>query len=72
MQFINHPLKHIHSLFLTREIAESEASHLIISADNDKDGKLSVEEIVTNYDVFVGSEATSFGEQLKTHLTDEL
>lgn len=44
------------------EIAQNEATHLITSADSNHDGKLSVEEIVANHDVFVGSEATDFGE----------
>lgn len=54
------------------EIAYNEAQHLIQSADTDRDNKLSIEEIVNNYDVFVGSEATDYGQQLHTHIPDEL
>ncbi|UXI14813.1 calcineurin-binding protein cabin-1-like [Sarcoptes scabiei] len=55
------------------EIAENEALHLISSADIDRDNRLSIKEILDNYDVFVGSEATDFGQQLhQTHWQDEL
>ncbi|XP_054708745.1 reticulocalbin-2-like [Uloborus diversus] len=56
------------------ETAQSEADHLIESSDTDKDGKLSFEEIVNHHEIFVGSEATDFGEQLKesNRYTDEL
>lgn len=50
------------------EIAETEAAHLISSADTNQDGKLSVSEIVDSHEVFVGSEATHFGEQLRDEL----
>lgn len=57
-----------------RESAENEADHLIDSSDIDKDGKLTFEEIVDHYDIFVGSEATDFGEQLHNYhkYSDEL
>lgn len=45
--------------YLSSEIAESEAHHLISMADVDKDGRLSMDEIDLNYDVFVGSEAAA-------------
>lgn len=56
------------------EMAENEADHLIEHSDSDKDGKLSIEEIISHYDIFVGSEATDFGEQLHDahKFTDEL
>lgn len=56
------------------ETAENEADHLIESSDTDKDGKLSIEEIVDHHDIFVGSEATDFGEQLQNYrkYADEL
>ena len=38
--------------------AESEAKHLIESADSNRDGVLSKEEILEHHDVFVGSQAT--------------
>ncbi|CAL1273633.1 unnamed protein product [Larinioides sclopetarius] len=47
------------------ETAENEADHLIESSDSDKDGKLSIQEIVDHHEIFVGSEATDFGEQLQ-------
>lgn len=50
------------------EIAENEAQHLITSADDDNDGRLSVQEIIDSHEVFVGSEATHFGEQLRDEL----
>lgn len=43
----------------------SEASHLISESDKDKDGKLTKEEMVDKYELFVGSQATDFGEALK-------
>lgn len=46
---------------------ESEAKHLIGEADEDKDGVLSKEEVLNKYDLFVGSQATDFGEALTRH-----
>ncbi|KAH7639797.1 calumenin-a-like protein [Dermatophagoides farinae] len=54
------------------EIALNESLHLISMADTNHDNKLSIDEIVDNHDVFVGSEATDFGQQLHTHVNDEL
>lgn len=42
--------------------AEAESKHLIYEADSDSDEKLTKEEILNKYDVFVGSQATDFGE----------
>jgi Ca2+-binding EF-hand superfamily protein len=47
--------------------AEAEARHLIYEADSDIDEKLTKEEILSKYDVFVGSQATDFGEALVRH-----
>ncbi|ELK13874.1 Calumenin [Pteropus alecto] len=47
--------------------AEAEARHLIYESDQNKDGKLTKEEIVDKYDLFVGSQATDFGEALVRH-----
>lgn len=47
--------------------AEAEAKHLIYEADTNKDGILTKEEILDNYDVFVGSQATDFGEALTSN-----
>ncbi|TKC43098.1 hypothetical protein EI555_007242 [Monodon monoceros] len=44
--------------------AEAEARHLVYESDQNKDGKLTKEEIVDKYDLFVGSQATDFGEAL--------
>jgi len=42
-------------------MAEQEAEHLILTCDKDEDHKLSVQEIVDHHDIFVGSEATDYG-----------
>lgn len=47
--------------------AEAEAKHLIFESDSDKDDKLTKEEILEKYDLFVGSQATDFGEALTRH-----
>ncbi|KAI1725696.1 EF-hand domain pair domain-containing protein [Ditylenchus destructor] len=52
--------------------ADAEAKHLVGIADDNKDGKLSPEEIVAHYDTFVGSQATDYGEQLQKHDPAEL
>uniref|UniRef100_A0A0N5C535 Reticulocalbin-3 n=1 Tax=Strongyloides papillosus TaxID=174720 RepID=A0A0N5C535_STREA len=52
--------------------ADAEAKHLIGIADDNKDGKLSPEEIIQHYDTFVGSQATDYGEQLQKHDPAEL
>jgi len=48
----------------------SEAKHLLSESDEDKDGKLTKKEMVDKYDLFVGSQATDFGEALKTVHTE--
>ncbi|KAL3842537.1 hypothetical protein ACJMK2_020538 [Sinanodonta woodiana] len=45
----------------------AETKHLIYESDADKDGKLSKQEILDKSDVFVGSQATEFGEALVRH-----
>lgn len=47
--------------------AEAEARHLIFNADKDKDGKLTVDEVLANEELFVGSQATDFGNILNRH-----
>ncbi|KAL1114827.1 hypothetical protein AAG570_007651, partial [Ranatra chinensis] len=47
--------------------AEAEARHLIYESDRDADQKLSRDEILAKYDLFVGSQATDFGEGLLRH-----
>ncbi|KAF0288479.1 Reticulocalbin-2 [Amphibalanus amphitrite] len=46
------------------EIADDEVDHLFSSADDDMDEQLSFEEVLDHHDVFVGSEATDYGEHL--------
>lgn len=49
-------------------MAQEEARHLISSADNNKDSKLSEDEIVEHHETFVGSEATDYGRALPKHV----
>ncbi|KAL7071023.1 hypothetical protein ACQ4LE_009976 [Meloidogyne hapla] len=55
-----------------RQTAKQEADHLIESADDDKDGKLSIDEVVKAYKIFVGSEVTNYGEHLLSVSHEEL
>ncbi|XP_037088010.1 calumenin-B-like [Pollicipes pollicipes] len=48
----------------------AETQHLVHEADADGDGMLSRQEILDKYDLFVGSQATDFGNALYSH--DEL
>ncbi|OPJ85635.1 hypothetical protein AV530_002948 [Patagioenas fasciata monilis] len=45
--------------------AEVEAAHLIHHADGDKDGQLTRAEILAQWQLFVGSRATNYGEDLE-------
>ncbi|CAB3363717.1 Hypothetical predicted protein [Cloeon dipterum] len=56
------------------EIAEEEVVHLFASADDDHDDFLSFDEVIEHHDIFVGSEATDYGDHLhKVHtFSDEL
>ncbi|KAF7264400.1 calumenin B scf [Rhynchophorus ferrugineus] len=47
--------------------ADAEARHLIYEADSDADELLTKEEVLKKYDLFVGSQATDFGEALARH-----
>lgn len=47
--------------------AEAEARHLIYEADADADEQLTKDEVLKKYDLFVGSQATDFGEALARH-----
>jgi len=47
--------------------SSAEAAHLMRSSDEDSDGKLSKDEILDKYELFVGSQATDFGEALTKH-----
>ncbi|KAM7085794.1 reticulocalbin-1 [Molossus nigricans] len=51
--------------------AQAEARHLVYESDKNRDEKLTKEEILENWNMFVGSQATNYGEDLtKNH--DEL
>ena len=55
------------------DVAEDEVSHLFASSDDDHDDKLSIDEIVKHHEVFVGSEATDYGDHLhRPKIVDEL
>ncbi len=45
--------------------SEGEAKHLVFEADEDQDNKLSKEEILNNYDLFVGSQVVFSHRELK-------
>ena len=47
--------------------SEAVAKHLVFEADEDHDNLLTKEEILEKYDIFVGSQATDFGEALTRH-----
>lgn len=47
--------------------AEAEARHLINEADVDSDERLTKDEVLAKYDLFVGSQVTDFGEALTRH-----
>jgi len=47
--------------------SDAEAKHLVFESDIDADGSLTKEEILEKYDLFVGSQATDFGEALSRH-----
>ncbi|XP_018080024.1 reticulocalbin 3 L homeolog isoform X1 [Xenopus laevis] len=44
--------------------ADLETKHLIFESDKDKDSKLTKREILDNWNMFVGSQATNYGEDL--------
>jgi len=47
--------------------AEAEAKHLIYESDDNKDMQLSLDEVLTHYEKFVGSQATDWGDALRRH-----
>ena len=49
------------------EIANEEVTHLFAGSDEDMDGLLSFEEVINNYDLFVGSEVRISREFLEKH-----
>ncbi|THD20042.1 Reticulocalbin-1 [Fasciola hepatica] len=52
--------------------AVSEAEHLIMETDSDKDGQLSKDEILRQHELWVGSQATDYGRHLEQMPRDEL
>jgi len=56
------------------EIADEEVAHLFAASDDDHDGLLSFDEILEHHDIFVGSEATDYGDHLNNihRFDDEL
>lgn len=50
---------------LNSDVATDEVNHLFAASDNDGDERLSYEEIIDNHDLFVGSEATDYGDHLQ-------
>lgn len=47
------------------EVAAEEVDHLFVATDEDHDDRLSHAEVIEKYDVFVGSEATDYGDHLQ-------
>jgi len=66
---LNFNLKQVKTWIIPAEFdhAEAESRHLIYEADTDADNKLTKSEILEKYDIFVGSQATDFGEALARH-----
>ena len=50
------------------EIAKDEATHLLGVADADRDALLSIDEILNEHELFVGSAATDYGKRLEDEL----
>ena len=50
-----------------RDESRKEANHLIDGADDNGNGKLSADEMVLHFNLFVGSMATDHGKTLKNH-----
>ncbi|XP_031639072.1 reticulocalbin-2 [Contarinia nasturtii] len=47
------------------DVATDEVNHLFAAADGDQDDRLNYDEIIDNHDLFVGSEATDYGDHLQ-------
>lgn len=47
------------------QVAAEEVDHLFAASDDDHDDRLSYSEIIEKYDIFVGSEATDYGDHLQ-------
>jgi len=55
-----------------RSIADEEAQHLMSETDMNGDERLTFDEILDRHDLWVGSAATDYGEELKRHDPAEL
>lgn len=53
------------------EIALDEVNHLFAASDENHDDRLTYTEIIDNYEIFVGSEATDYGDLLNSHHFDD-
>jgi hypothetical protein len=51
-------------VYFSSEIADEEVSHLFAASDDDHDDLLTFDEIVDHHEIFVGSEATDYGDHL--------
>jgi hypothetical protein len=51
-------------IYFYSEIADEEVIHLFASSDDDHDDLLTFDEILDHHEIFVGSEATDYGDHL--------
>lgn len=54
------------------DVATDEVNHLFAATDNNQDDRLSYDEIVQSHDLWVGSEATDYGDHLHDIVHEEL
>lgn len=61
-------------ILVNSDVATDEVNHLFAAADGDQDDRLAYNEILDNHDLFVGSEATDYGDHLQNleKIRDEL
>lgn len=65
-------IQNIDIVIYCREIADEEVDHLFAHSDIDHDNILSFKEILDDYETFVGSEATDYGDHLQNiHVFDD-
>ena len=55
-----------------RSVADEEAEHLVSETDMNHDEILTFDEILDHHDLWVGSAATDYGEELRRHDPAEL
>jgi len=51
-------------VYICSEIADEEVNHLFAASDDDHDDLLAFDEILDHHEIFVGSEATDYGDHL--------